>query len=159
MPASPQRRTRRVAPAEPVTDVPLPEDAPRPRSKSASQLRRVQSATANEKVRLPEAKRAAEVADGQLAAPLAGRVFRIESSVGLMPLMEWAVARAETDTTNGIELLALYHILKDIVHPDDWDEFCKHARESKCGDQEFADFQNAALEAIAARPTRAPATS
>jgi hypothetical protein len=170
MPASPQRRTRRIAPVEDVeapvlSDPEVPEALAAPRrgrprkNASASQLRRVQAATTDEKVRLPAGKRAAEIADGELAAPIAGRMFRLSDSIGLMPLMEWAASRDEVDTTNTGALLSFYRILQDLVHPDDWQEFRAHTRENKCIDEEFIAFQAAALEALAARPTREPAAS
>lgn len=170
MPASPQRRTRRIAPVEDVEasvlgdpEVPEALAAPkrgRPRKDaSASQLRRVQAATTDEKVRLPVGKRAAEIADGELAAPVAGRWFRLSDSIGLMPLMEWAASREDVDASNASTLVSFYRILQDIVHPDDWQAFKTYTREHKCNDEEFITFQNAALEALAARPTREPAAS
>lgn len=157
MPASPQRRTRRVAP---VQDVEVASDvlgeAP---ARSASQLRRVQAATADPKARLPKDKQAAEVADGVLVAPISGRYFRLSESIGLMPLMEWAAAQEEVDARNFAQLLGFYRVLKDLVHPDEWLEFKAFTREAKCGDADFAAFQNAAVEAITARPTQEPAAS
>jgi uncharacterized protein YbaR (Trm112 family) len=170
MPASPQRRTRSVAPVEDVEapvlgdpEVPGAFAAPkrgRPRgAKNAAQLRRVQEAAADEKVRLPAGQRAAEIADGELAAPVAGRWFRLSDSIGLMPLMEWAAAREDVDAGNASTLVSFYRILQDIVHPDDWQAFKTYTREHKCNDEDLVAFQNAALEAIAARPTVAPADS
>lgn len=146
MPASPQRRTRRVAPATPG-------------DKPASQLRRVQSATAAPEVRLTEDERATEAADGSLYAPIAGKRFRLADSMGLMPLMQWAASQEGVDTGNVAQLVSFYKVLKDLVHPDDWQAFCDHTCEAKCGDAEFSAFQSAAMEAISARPTGEPATS
>lgn len=147
MPASPQRRTRRVAPGE------------TPGDKPASQLRRVQSATADPKVRIAEEARATEDADGTLYAPIAGKRFRLAESYGLMPLMMWAASQDGVDTGNVAGLVSFYKVLQDLVHPDDWQAFCAYTCESKCGDAEFSAFQSAAMEAISARPTGAPATS
>lgn len=159
MPASPQRRTRRVAPAAAQLDE-VEGDIPAPlRSKSAAQLRRVQAATAEEKVRVPVDERAVEVEEGVLAAPISGKMFRLQESVGLMPLMEWAAATEEVDTGNQAQLAGLFFLLKDVVDPEDWTEFRKHTRQEKCNDEDFVKFVNAAIEAIAARPTGEPATS
>jgi hypothetical protein len=157
----PPRKTRQVAP-QPVEDVTdeLPEAFAAPvRKPRAAQLRRVQAAAGDEKVRLPQDERAVEVADGELKAPIAGRYFRLSDSIGLMPLMEWAAAREEIDVDNGAQLLGMFRILKDLVDPEDWDEFRAHTREAKCIDEDFVAFQAAAMEAIAARPTAVPATS
>jgi hypothetical protein len=160
MPASPQRRTRRVAPAAAEELDELVQEVPAPlRSKSAAQLRRVQAATAEEKVRLPADERAVEIAEGVLTAPISGKLFRLQESVGLMPLMEWAAATEEVDTGNQAQLAGLFFLLKDVVDPEDWSEFRKYTREEKCNDEDFVKFVNAAIEAIAARPTGEPATS
>ena len=159
MPASPQRRTRRVAPAENEYGYESEAKVTPVRSKSASQLRRVQSATAEAKVRLPEDERAVEVEEGVLVAPLGGRMFRLQDSLGLMPLMEWAAATDEVDAGNQAQLAGLYRLLKDLVDPEDWNEFRAFTRESKSGDEDFIKFVNAAIEAIAARPTGEPASS
>jgi hypothetical protein len=162
----PPAATRRARTARPVEDArPVDElgaafgiEEP-PRVKARRQARRIQSATADPKVRLPENERAVEVADGELSAPLAGHYFRLQESIGLMPLMEWAAATAEVDPDNQVQLAGLFNLLKDLVDPEDWAEFRKVSREAKCNDEDFVKFVNAAMEAIAARPTAAPATS
>lgn len=161
----PPRKTRNTAAPVPddgeavegtvVQDTP---PAPLARKRTAAVQRRTQSALADPKVRLPRAKRAVETDKG-LTVAIAGRPFRISGSIGLMPLMEWAAAREELDATDNSALVGMFRILKDLVHPDEWNEFRKFTRDEKCTDQQFIDFQNAAMEAIAARPTEAPAAS
>jgi hypothetical protein len=159
----PPRRSRTVAP----DDVLLPADEPQdtvPAAFAASTpakraARRVQAATADPKVRIPEGERAAEIADGVLTAPIAGRSFRLSETIGLMPLMEWAAASDEVDVSNAGTLITFYRLLKDLVHEDDWAAFRSYTREQKCDDNELLAFQNAAMEALAARPTAAPAAS
>jgi hypothetical protein len=157
----PPRRTRQIAPAaETVQDeVPAAFTAPVTAAPRKTQARRVQSATANPKVRLPKEKRAVENVNGDLKAEIAGRYFRLAESIGLMPLMEWAAAQDEVDVRDANQLLSFYRILQDVVHPDDWQEFKAFTRKEKCTDAQFVAFQNAAMEAIAARPTAAPETS
>jgi hypothetical protein len=166
-PAAPQRRTRKVAPAAaPVDDAGLPQDTPpeipsalaNPNRRKAA-ARRVQAATGEEKVRMPQAKRAGETKDGVIVAPIKGKYFKLADSIGLMPLMEWAASSDEVDGRNASQILGLYRVLQDIVHEDDWAEFKQFCREAKAIDQDFIDFQNAAMEAIAARPTQEPAAS
>jgi hypothetical protein len=163
MPAA-VRRTRQVAP-EPEPDVPdeavAPETVPAAlrRKPARAAARRVQAATSDAKTRLPEGKRAVETADGELRAPVAGRYFKIAESVGIMPLMEWAAALDTVDTGNIPELAGRFRLLRAIVHPDDWDEFRVHTTEAKCNGDDLLAFQNAAIEAMAARPTVVPAAS
>lgn len=163
----PTGRTRRVAPsaapeAEPVpviTDVPPALAARKPRAKSAAELRRVQEATADPKKRVPRAKRATEVADGVLRVPLAGKSFRLNETIGIMPLMEWAAALDVVDVKSVPQLASFYRLLKSLVHDEDWDAFREHATVSKCSDQDLLDYYSAAIEAMSARPTQAPAAS
>lgn len=154
--ASP-RRTRTVRPVE---DVPL-DGAVKPdgRTRAARQLRRVQAATADPKTRLSGDAAPAEIADGEITVPVAGRRFRVAESMGLMPLLEWAAVSEEIDVDNQAQLASLFRLLKDLVDERDWAEFRKYTREEKCNDEDFVGFVNAAIEAIAARPTEEPASS
>lgn len=172
--ATPVRRTRKVAPATPandsVEDVTLPPDesavaeaatelaSPTRVRRQGTQLRRVQAAVVDEKVRVPRAKRATETTEG-ISAPIKGRSFRLSEGIGLMPLMEWAASADEVDGTNSTRLASFFRVLRDLVHPDDWNAFRAYTREQKCSDADFIAFQNAAFEAIAARPTQEPAAS
>jgi hypothetical protein len=160
MPATASPRKPRTVRS--VEDVPLdgtPEPKPDGRTRAARQLRRVQAAVADEKTRLPEEVRAQETADGVLAVPIAGRKFRIQESLGLMPLMEWAAVTESVDVDNQGQLASLFYLLKDLVDPEDWDAFRKFTRDEKCTDEDFIDFVNASVEAIAALPTAEPAGS
>lgn len=160
-----------MPPARTRTVVPLPDDdmpetlgesrarRRRARDSAPSQLRRIQSATADPKVRLPEEDRAIEDADGDLKAQIAGRYFRVAETIGLMPLMEWAASQDSVDGSNQTQLAGLFRVVKDLVAPEDWDEFKVFTRDKKCTDTDFVAFVNAAIEAIAARPTEEPETS
>ncbi|HEY1705585.1 MAG TPA: hypothetical protein VGG75_38355 [Trebonia sp.] len=157
----PPRKTRTVAP-RPVQDVPLEGEEPVKvdgRTSAARQARRLQMATAEEKVRLPEEERAVEVTDGQLVAPIKEKYFRLQESLGLMPLMEWAAAQDDLDADNQVQLAGLFRLLKDLVAPEEWAEFRSFTREAKCIDEDFIGFVNAGMEAMAARPTGEPAAS
>jgi hypothetical protein len=156
----PPTGTRRARSVPPVDDVTLPaeDETPPPALRAKRQARRVQAATAEPAVRLPEDERAVEDSGG-LKAPIAGRYFRLSDSIGLMPLMEWAAAREDIDPQDAAQLVGLYRILQDLVHPGDWAEFKTHTRKEKCIDEDFVAFQAAAMEAIAALPTGGPVTS
>lgn len=154
MPAA-QRRTRQIAPAEePSNEIAV---GPAP-AKPKSQARRLQSATGDPGKRLPRGKRAVETVDG-ITAQMNGKAFKLQETIGLMPLMEWAAATDEVDPDNRVQLAGLYRLLADLVHADDWAAFRAHARETKADDEALVGFVNAAIEAIAARPTKEPATS
>lgn len=158
MPAAAPRRTRQVAPSpEPeVLGAAEPEVPAALRRKPArSAARRVQAATSDEKTRLPADKRALELTEGQLVAPIRGRYFKITDSLALMPLMEFAAATQDVDVDNQVQLASLFRVLKDIVDPEDWSEFRSFTTSEKCGADDFGAFQNAAIEAMAARPTGA----
>jgi hypothetical protein len=118
----------------------------------------MQLAVQDQDARVPEDDRAVETNDGT-KAPLCGKLFKVDTEQGLMPLMEWAAANDSADPQNGPQLAALFYMLKDIVHPDEWDEFRVHAKASKAKGPDFLKFQEAAAEVIAAVPTEQPETS
>ena len=161
MPSAPQPRTRVVVPLpEPEEDEQdaVPEAfAARPAARKR-QVRRAQAAVADPKVSLPAEERAVEE-DGELRVPIAGRYFRLSNGIGFMTLMEFAVSADDADPTSPARTRSFYYVLKDLVHEDDFAEFCRHTRDAKCSAEEFVTFQNAAIEALTARPTVAPASS
>jgi hypothetical protein len=161
MPAQP--RTRVVAPVP----LPAPEEARDavPEAFAAKtvrkrQVRRAQMATADQKVALPPQERAAEdPGTGDLKATIAGRTFRLSDRIGFMTVMEFAAIQADGELTDSVFALLMFRMMKDLVHPQEWDAFRAHTRDAKCSAADFTQFQNAALEAITARPTGAPAAS
>jgi hypothetical protein len=134
--------------------------APAPRRRPAGGDRRSAAAQLNQadqEARVAKAKRATDL-HGALTAPLAGKDFRLAENVGIMPLMEWA-ASSDVDVASADGLRAVYYVLKDAVHEDEWAEFRKFARDEKLEATELLDFANAALEALAGRPTEEPSGS
>jgi hypothetical protein len=108
--------------------------------------------TADQSARTGKDTRASVVKEGQLSVPLRKREFRLAEDVGIMPLMEWAAA-SDRDVASADGLRAVFYVLQDAVHEDDWAEFRKFAREEKVDAGELLEFANAALEALAGRPT------
>ncbi len=121
--------------------------------------------TADQSARVSKTSRAKAQGSGELTAPLvhtvkeadgtetqASRDFRLAQDVGIMPLMEWA-ASADVDVSSADGLRAVFYVLKDAVHEDEWAEFRKYARDHKVPATDLLDFANAALEALAGRPT------
>jgi hypothetical protein len=89
---------------------------------------------------------------GFLTVPLGDEEFRLAEDVGIMPLMEWA-ASSDVDVASADGLRAVYYVLQDAVHEDEWAKFRRYARENKTSAEDLLDFANAALEALAGRPT------
>lgn len=117
----------------------------------------VQLDAGDQSVRMPEDKRAKKTEEG-LIAELKGEEFLISEEIGAMALMEWAAA-ADLPVGSSKGLSAIYHILECVVDEDDWNTFTTHARKTKADPEELLDFLNAAMEAIAGRPTPASSSS
>jgi hypothetical protein len=168
MPAAPRKpRTTTVklvpdveAPEQAVPQDVIPEAfaAPARKPRAKRQVRQLQSAATDPKVRLPQDKRAKEAKDGPVAQ-LAGEYFGLTETIGIMPLMEWAASVDAVDVRNVVQLASFYRLLKAIVIPEDWDRFKQHATDCKCTDEDLYAFQGAAIEAMSARPTKAPVAS
>lgn len=115
---------------------------------------RSQMKTADQSARVSKETRSDEGKGGILTAPLRDREFRLADDVGIMPLMEWAAA-SDQDVASAAGLRAVFYVLQDAVHADDWHEFKRYSREEKLDATELLEFANAALEALAGRPTEA----
>jgi hypothetical protein len=127
------------------------------RTSQGTRAASVQLSTADKDARVGKSTRAREE-DGVLIIPLRDKEFRVADEVGIMALMEWA-ASAEAKQA-GIEgLRAVYYVLEDVVHEDDWSEFKSYARAEKVTAEELMGFANAAFEAVSGRPTEEPSGS
>jgi hypothetical protein len=123
--------------------------------KDATEL---QLATSDPNARVSKTARAGKDKDGHLTVPFKGKDFRLAEDVGIMPLMEWAAA-SDVDVNSPAGLRAVFYVLQDAVHADSWAGFRSHARETKAKAEDVLDFANAALEALAGRPTEASSGS
>lgn len=86
---------------------------------------------------------------------LCGRQFRIADKVGLMPLMRFAHAASSGLDTGDMEALAaMYDMLADCIHPEDWPAFEAHATASKADADDLFPVVQQTVEALAARPTK-----
>ena len=84
-----------------------------------------------------------------------GEHFRLGESVGLMPLLKFSyAANSGLDSDDMAGLAALYEVIRDTVHPDDWDRFERHAIDKHAEGDELMEFVGKAMEAMSARPTR-----
>lgn len=107
---------------------------------------RMQLGTADQSARVAKESRAEEAGD-ELVLPLRDQEYRLGHTPSIMSLMEWGAS------SGGGSLVAAFHVLEDVVHPDDWDAFRTFCRENNVEAEEFGVFINAATEALAGRPT------
>ena len=89
---------------------------------------------------------------------LKGRKFRIAKSVGLMPMLKFS-AYADMEVQDPRALGAMYAMLRDVIHEDDWRAFEDHAVDSKADADDLLDVITKAMELIAGRPTEQPGPS
>lgn len=83
------------------------------------------------------------------------RAFRVAESIGMMPLLRFAhAAKSGMDTDDMEGMAALYTMIRDTVHPDDWETFQEYATEVKAEDEELLSFVSAAIEVISARKAK-----
>lgn len=80
--------------------------------------------------------------------------FRISNKVGLMPLMEFAYfADSGADTNDMGALVAIYEMLKDCIHKDDWDAFRAHAKQQRAEAEDLLPVVQQTIEKLTAKPT------
>lgn len=128
--------------------------------RASRQLAAVQRAASDSDALLPPEEKPKVYLDGRVYVTLAGKDFLIQEKVGLMPLMMWVASNDGISPTSGNSALAsLFHVLEDVVDPEDWTGFVKHTSAAKCEGEEFGKFVNAAIEGLAALPTQVPASS
>ena len=94
-------------------------------------------------------------ADKPLMVKLRDKTFRVDDELGAMAMFEWAAAsQLAVDDWEG--LAAIFAMLQDVVHPDDWQEFRHFARTArpKVQAEDLIKVINDATELIGARPTK-----
>lgn len=106
-------------------------------------------------------------ADGKIE--FMGAWFKIASSVGLMPLLEFAFASSKgLDSTDMEGLVALYAMIRDCIMDrtdcecgckDEWNRFRRHATDTKAQADDLMDLVKKCIELISARPTSPPSDS
>ncbi len=97
--------------------------------------------------------------DGKIVREDVTQDFRLAEDVGIMPLMEWAAAAEGSEDESSRSLVAIFYVLEDTVHEEDWNEFREFGRKNKAQAGDYGKFINAALEALAGRPTEEPSGS
>lgn len=84
-----------------------------------------------------------------------GRRYRVADRIGLMPLMKFAHSAAQGLDGDDMEgLNAIYLMLKDCIHEDDWKRFGDEMIETKAEADDLMPVITRTIEVINARPTR-----
>lgn len=97
-----------------------------------------------------------ELADADAVA-FKGERFRMGESVGLMPLMRFAkVAKAGVDSNELEGLTAMYDLLQQCIHDDDWVRFEQHAVDTRADGDELMAVARDVMARLAERPTKRP---
>lgn len=79
--------------------------------------------------------------------------FRIDMTVGSMPLLQFAhSAKSGLDSAQMDGLAAVYDLLHDVIHPDDWDKFRARVAEHKLGQTDLMGIVTRVWSAVANRP-------
>ena len=89
-----------------------------------------------------------------------GEDFRTADKIGLMPLMRFAkVAKQGVDAEDLDGLAALYDLLEQCIHDDEWTRFQETADRTRADGEELMAVIGKVFEALAARPTSLPSDS
>ena len=89
-----------------------------------------------------------------------GEQFVVADAIGLMPLMRFAkVAQAGADSSDLEGLAAMYDLLEQCIHEDDWVRFQKVATRVKADDKALFGVVREVMATVAGRPTRRPSDS
>jgi hypothetical protein len=89
-----------------------------------------------------------------------GETFRIADKVGIVPLLKFAhYADADVDTGDMGAMAAMYEMLRDTVHTEDWPRFERHAIDSKAGADDLLEVVRKCVQLVTARPTPPPSGS
>ena len=119
---------------------------------SEKDLQELQGALADPDALLSEDKRAVNTKEGP-KVKLKDEEFLLAEEMGAFAYMQFAAA-ADLDVTDPQGTGAVYWMLKDIIHEKDWSRFIRYAVSSKASGDELLDVVTAAMEKLAARPTK-----
>jgi hypothetical protein len=90
----------------------------------------------------------------------AGRPFKVAEKFGLMPLIKLGyLSKKGLDTADEDALAAMYDVIRQAIHADDWDAFCDHAADVHADEDELMACVQQAVQVISGRPTRRPSDS
>jgi hypothetical protein len=83
-----------------------------------------------------------------------GETFHIADKVAALPLMRFAkAAKAGVDSDDLDGLAALYDVLGQCIHPDEWGRFESHADRERADGDQLLEVVQEVFTLLAARPT------
>lgn len=88
-----------------------------------------------------------------------GEQIRVVDDVSDFAIMEFAEVAEGVDQHALAGMAAMYRLLQEIVHPDDWAKFRAAARKNKASSGDVLPLIVQAVEAASARPTERPSDS
>lgn len=84
-----------------------------------------------------------------------GEEFHVAERVSSLTVMRFAkIAKSNIDVAQMEGLAAMYDLLEQCVHPDDWDRFEAHADAQRADGEELLGVVKKVFAVIASRPTR-----
>lgn len=94
------------------------------------------------------------VVTGETVECMGGR-YLIGDKVGLMPLMRFASAsKAGIDSSEMEGLVAMYDMLRDCIHPTDWERFERDMTVKQAEGDDLMPVVGRVIEMLTARPTK-----
>ncbi|WBB94180.1 hypothetical protein [Verrucosispora sp. WMMC514] len=101
-----------------------------------------------------------EIVGGGDKVEFLGDQYRIASSVGLMPLMKFAMTAKQGANADDMEgLAAMYSLIKDCIDPAEWGRFEQDAIDKKAEAEDLLKVVQDVIQTLSARPTQRPADS
>lgn len=100
------------------------------------------------------------MSDGPVTVEFLGEEFRIADRVGLLPMMRFAkLAKSGEDSMSMTGLAAMYDLLEQSIHPDEWPRFEAHADEQHASGDELMKVVGKVIALSSGRPTTRPSDS
>lgn len=92
--------------------------------------------------------------------PFCGAEFRVADKVSSLAFMRFAkLAKSGLDTDDMEGMAAVYAMLEQCIHPEDWGRFEAHADTERADGEALLAVIQAAFEVFASRPTGRPSDS
>lgn len=85
-----------------------------------------------------------------------GASYRLADKVGILPLLKF---QRYAEANDARAMAAMYSILQDTIHPDEWQRFEDDAISKKADGDDLLRVVDAMVEILTARPTSPPGGS
>jgi hypothetical protein len=83
-----------------------------------------------------------------------GGTFHVAPSIGLMPMLRFAnVAKSGIDSKELEAMFAMHELLRNTIHPDDWERFQIHAADNYADGDELMEVVAKVMAIVGDRPT------